>query len=297
MWGSLLSRTHDSLRPKILQTYTGDGYLLIDAQGALERILLAEGAPPAEVARLADARSRQSDFADREQALDLYARLRAAGEFRACPHGHPILLPMVRRLPARAGRFVLALADQEVTLAEHEILIRTEQGVSFGNGSHETTQMALTLLQEHLLPGQRVADVGCGTAILSIAAAKLGAGEIVAVDTDPLCILEAQDNLALNDVHDEVTLIPGSSDRLKGEFDLVLANMSNAPMILEIAPAAVNWLRPGGILIVGGIYAYGEFSLENRTQLVREGLTPLGLSLLNALNQKHCVTLSWRKNT
>jgi ribosomal protein L11 methylase PrmA len=89
-----------------------------------------------------------------------------------------------------------------------------------------------------------------------------------------------------------VTLFEGSSELLEGPFDLMIANMGNAPMILDVVPTALSQLRPGGTLIVGGIYAYQEFSLENRKQLVLDGLAALGLEFMESLQFKKCVALS-----
>jgi ribosomal protein L11 methyltransferase len=140
-----------------------------------------------------------------------------------------------------------------------EIVIRLDPGMAFGTGQHPTTRMCLLALERHVLAGCRLLDLGAGTGILAIAAAGLGAGEVIALDTDELAVDVTRDNLAANAVDGRVTVALGSlgsawplSDPYRGAFDRLVANISSAAVI-ELAPALVSSLKKGGIGIAGGI--------------------------------------------
>jgi ribosomal protein L11 methyltransferase len=130
--------------------------------------------------------------------------------------------------------------------------------MAFGTGEHATTRGCLRLLDGTVRPGDRVLDVGSGSAILAIAAALLGAGEVVAVEYDPDANLNARDNLVQNGVERRVTILERMADpRLieeLGTFDLITANILSG-VIRPLLPAFREALRgsDGGRLIVSGI--------------------------------------------
>jgi ribosomal protein L11 methyltransferase len=121
---------------------------------------------------------------------------------------------------------------------------------AFGTGHHETTAACLAALQELDLAGRSVLDVGTGSAILAIAAARLGATPVVGVDIDGLALESAADNVRANAV--EVDLRHGSLDQVEGRFDVVLANL-DTDTHKALAPALVAHLAAGGTLIASGI--------------------------------------------
>ncbi len=100
-----------------------------------------------------------------------------------------------------------------------------DPGPSFGSGSHPSTRLALNLLAEHIAPRQRVLDFGCGSGILAIGAAHLGA-TTVAVDTEPQALLAAESNALSNQLSDKVELRLGSATEARGTYDLILANLT-----------------------------------------------------------------------
>ncbi len=137
------------------------------------------------------------------------------------------------------------------------IVVRLDPGAAFGAGDHPTTRLCLTGLERYVRPGMSVLDVGTGTGILAIAAAKLGASRVLALDTDSVAVKAARANATANGVRVNVwrgTLSRWRQRRLKSEFDLVLANVY-AQAIMDLAAALAAVLRPGGILIVSGIHA------------------------------------------
>jgi ribosomal protein L11 methyltransferase len=132
-------------------------------------------------------------------------------------------------------------------------VIRLDPGLAFGTGTHPTTRMCLRWLARRpsgALP-QRVLDYGCGSGILAIGAALLGAGAVDAVDIDPAAVQATRDNAARNGVPGSV-LAPGLPDAAQGSYDLVLANILATPLKL-LAPLLCGHVAPGGALVLAGI--------------------------------------------
>lgn len=129
-----------------------------------------------------------------------------------------------------------------------------EPGVAFGTGTHETTRLCLLELEALTTNGTRVLDVGTGTGILAIAAAKLGASRVVAVDLDDVAVRVATSNVVENQVQDRVTVLHSDlNDAIAEEqFDVVTANLL-AGLVIRLVPAILRHLRPGGHLIASGI--------------------------------------------
>ncbi|GBC84227.1 Ribosomal protein L11 methyltransferase [bacterium HR11] len=125
---------------------------------------------------------------------------------------------------------------------------------AFGTGLHETTQLMLRWMETLDLEGRTVADVGTGTGVLSIAAARAGAVKVYALDIDPEAVEEARSNVRLNGLTDRIECLVGSFEKLSdGSVDILLANLELEPLI-EAVPAAARVLRPGGVWIVSGIF-------------------------------------------
>jgi ribosomal protein L11 methyltransferase len=158
----------------------------------------------------------------------------------------------------RVGPFVICPRWRRYRPRPAELVIRLDPGMAFGTGQHPTTRMCLVALAERLTPGQRILDLGTGSGILAIAAVLLGAREVVALDTDPLAVRIAKENVATNGVTEPVTVLEGSVGKawpqagLPRCFDCVVANISSAAVI-DLAADLVRALRPGGVGIAGGI--------------------------------------------
>ena len=130
-----------------------------------------------------------------------------------------------------------------------DIVVRLDPGVAFGTGTHPTTQLCLAWLEAHLREGARVLDYGCGSGILAIAAARLGAGDVTGVDIDDQALAAARTNSAANAVVARYT----APDALgPGRFDIVVANILSIPLKL-LAPALLARVAPGGALVLSGI--------------------------------------------
>jgi ribosomal protein L11 methyltransferase len=137
-----------------------------------------------------------------------------------------------------------------------ELVIDIDPQMAFGTGEHATTRGCLRLIDRHIREGARVLDVGSGSAILSIAAALLGAREVIAVEYDPDANINARENLEQNGATDRVTLLERMADEELlaglGTFDLILANILSG-VIRPLLPALKRALASGGTLIVSGI--------------------------------------------
>jgi ribosomal protein L11 methyltransferase len=139
-----------------------------------------------------------------------------------------------------------------------QVVIDIDPQMAFGTGEHATTRGCLRLLDDVLRPGDRVLDVGSGSAILAIGAARLGAREVIAVEYDPDANLNARENLEGNGVGDRVEIVEQLADGALldelGPFDLVLANILSG-VIRPLLPAfhAALGGTPAGRLIVSGI--------------------------------------------
>lgn len=129
------------------------------------------------------------------------------------------------------------------------VVVRLDPGVAFGTGTHPTTRLCLRWLDATLRPGASVLDYGCGSGILAIAAAKLGASRIVGSDIDPQALQAARANSEANSVRADYT----QPDSLRaGTWDVVLANILSNPLML-LAPALLARVAPGGALVLSGI--------------------------------------------
>ncbi|MGE5471907.1 MAG: 50S ribosomal protein L11 methyltransferase [Bacteroidota bacterium] len=124
-----------------------------------------------------------------------------------------------------------------------------DPGMAFGTGSHPTTRLCLEWLERNVSEQCSVLDYGCGSGILAIAAARLGAGRVAGVDIDPLAIDAARANAERNGV---TALFADSAEPVAGEYDLVVANILSNPLRV-LAPAICAHVRPGGRLALSGI--------------------------------------------
>lgn len=152
-------------------------------------------------------------------------------------------------------RVVIKPSWRTYTPAPDEVVLELDPGMAFGTGLHATTQLCVETLETLIQPGLRVLDLGTGTGILAFAAAKLGAGEVVAVDNDYNAIAVARQNARANGLERAIQLIHGSLPEATGSYDLVLANIL-APIIIQMAGAGLaQRVAPGGALIASGILA------------------------------------------
>ncbi|MEX2583601.1 MAG: 50S ribosomal protein L11 methyltransferase [Gemmatimonadota bacterium] len=153
-------------------------------------------------------------------------------------------------------RFVVKPSWTDWSAGPGEVVIEIDPQMAFGTGEHATTRGCLRLLDESLRGGDRVLDIGSGSGILSIAAARAGAAEVIAVEYDPDANLNARENIDRNGAKDVIQLheVLADPDMLRrlGRFDLILANILSS-VICPLLPSLASSLKPDGRLIVSGI--------------------------------------------
>jgi len=148
-----------------------------------------------------------------------------------------VIKPTFKEYEAKPGEFVLTLDPK----------------MSFGTGDHQTTKICLMFIEKYLKPRMKVLDAGSGTAILGIAAAKLGAEKVIAFDIDDWCFDNGIENVQLNDVSNKVEIRKCElNDIPKKEFDLIIANIQKN-ILLELAQGFKERIKSKGILILSGL--------------------------------------------
>ena len=159
--------------------------------------------------------------------------------------------------PLRVGkRLLVRPLWVDVDLAQEDIEIALDPGMAFGTGTHPTTQLCLEALETMAEPAIDVLDLGCGSGILAIAAAKLGAGKVLALDIDPIAVRATRENAARNGVAQQIVAEQGSLESVLSSarrFDMVMVNIL-ARIIIEMTDRQLGQiLRPGGVAIFSGI--------------------------------------------
>lgn len=169
--------------------------------------------------------------------------------------------------PVAAGPLLVVPAHAPPPSIPGAGLLKINPGLGFGTGTHPTTRMTLELLCEQIRPGARVCDVGTGSGILAIAAALLGASEVLAVDIDADAIENASGNLRINGVEEKVELRHGSIELAAGRtFHLVLANIFATILIGLLQRGLADIVAPGGSLVLSGFDPVGADRLRTAVE-------------------------------
>lgn len=176
--------------------------------------------------------------------------------------------------PHKIGNIVIKPTWEDYKPAQNELIIELDPGMAFGTGTHPTTEMVLEYLQETVREGDIAADVGTGSGVLAIAAAKLGAKHVYALDIDGVALNSASENISLNKVSESIEV--KKSDLLTGfteQVNLIIANIV-ADVIIRLLPQAQHVLKTGGKLIASGI-------IEGRVQDVLDAAQKNGFNVLS----------------
>lgn len=179
--------------------------------------------------------------------------------------------------PTKIGKNIIVKPIWEEYEANGEMIIELDPGMAFGTGTHETTRMCVEALEENVKGDTTVFDIGTGSGILAIAAAKLGAKKVIGVDLDPVAVDSAKENVSFNDLNNIEILYGNLMDVVTGKADLVVANII-AEIIVVLAEDVKNFLVPGGLFITSGI-------IRERRELVETKLKEKGFKIKEVKEQ------------
>jgi ribosomal protein L11 methyltransferase len=173
---------------------------------------------------------------------------------------------------------------QAYTPVPAEIVITLDPGMAFGTGTHPTTRLCLEALERVLSPGMRVLDLGTGSGVLAIAAAKGGAARVLALDIDDLAVAAARENVRANGVSDVVRVGAGSLDGAGEGYDLVLVNILARVICALLDEGLAQALQPGGIVVASGI-------IDDQEPEVREALAKSKIEVIERVVECDWVAL------
>ena len=142
--------------------------------------------------------------------------------------------------------------ESQIKLPNDSIVVNMDPGLAFGTGTHQTTSLCLNYLDANPPIDMKVIDFGCGTGILAIAAAKLGASSLLAIDNDPQAVIACKENVINNHCEGLIKTIHSNDKVIKEKCDLLIANILTNPLI-ELAPLFVFLVNPNGALLLSGI--------------------------------------------
>jgi ribosomal protein L11 methyltransferase len=192
--------------------------------------------------------------------------------------------------PLKIGRIVIRPTWEEYSPQPDEIVIDLDPGMAFGTGNHPTTKLCLEALQDYISGGETVLDMGTGSAILAMAAAKLGAAQVVGLEIDPVAVEAAVENVDRENLGSQIIIgLADSPSAFDGQADIVLANII-AKVIIDMGEGLSSKVKPGGLLIASGI-------VVERSQEIIDTLTYLGLTLHETRQEGDWVALTFRKSS
>lgn len=191
--------------------------------------------------------------------------------------------------PLRIGRFIIRPSWESVTLAPHDLEIILDPKQAFGTGHHATTRMMLEWLQQEIHEGERILDVGTGSAILAMAAVKLGAAHAIGVEIDAVAVDCAREYVEQNGLNDQIDIHCGAladlSQERRQSVDLILANLDRQT-VLSLAEDLASLISGGARILVSGIL------LEQEAEIV-ERFSILGLACVSRRDEEGWVVMQF----
>lgn len=185
------------------------------------------------------------------------------------------------------SRTVIVPKWEEYEPKEGEVVIRMDPGMAFGTGSHETTRGIIQMLENYVTDGCTVLDVGCGSGILAICAAKYGAGLCRAYDIDPIAVEVAEENAIENGCEIECAESDLLAGVRAGEYDIICANIV-ADIIIRMAPQVGNFMKDTSTLLASGI-------ITERAEEVTDALEAAGLYIVESIEDNGWCALAVKK--
>lgn len=194
-------------------------------------------------------------------------------------------------LPVRVGtRVVVRPPWQEYAPNDDDVVVLLDPGMAFGTGTHPTTQIALRLLERLDIAGKRVFDVGTGSGIIAITAAKLGASAVDGVDIDAVSVRQAAMNVELNQVGGRVAIWRsdmGPEEGHQATYEIVVANII-ARVLVEISDRIAGAVEPDGVLVLSGI-------IDSKEPSVIDCYTALGFEMVERQQIEDWIGHRWRR--
>ncbi|MEE9518370.1 MAG: 50S ribosomal protein L11 methyltransferase [Candidatus Adiutricales bacterium] len=197
----------------------------------------------------------------------------------------------------RVGRFIFIQPNEKIDGSRENTAIAFTPSHSFGTGAHPSTALALIALEEFYTPkpgypdpvNSSVLDAGTGSGILALAAANLGTGPILAVDSSSAAIEAARINISANNFSEQIKLLRTPLEKVEGRFDLILANLAPS-VLLRSASLLVKLMTPGGKLIVAGF-------TNPQTPNMLKSMNKAGVLMAKSYSRSGWSALSFEKST
>ena len=194
--------------------------------------------------------------------------------------------------PVKCGNnIVIVPLWEKYDASENDVIIKMDPGMAFGTGTHETTRLCLALMEKHLKPDMTVMDMGTGSGILAIYAAKLGAEKIDAYDIDPVAVRVAKDNFAENGVRDKIycdvsDLMENAKSNTE-KYDFVCANIV-ADIVIRLSECMGDYVKDGGLCAVSGI-------IEPQAERVKNAVCGKGFVLIDEAKENDWCAFVFKK--
>lgn len=187
--------------------------------------------------------------------------------------------------PTRIGKnIVIKPSWEEYKPGNNDIVIELDPGMAFGTGTHETTILCIEGIEKYMKKEDKVFDIGCGSGILSIVAARLGAEKVHSVDLDSTAVKVAKENTSINQVDNIVNIKEGNLlDVVEGKANLIVSNIM-AEVIVKLTESIGNYLINEGLFISSGI-------IEEKQNMVKEALIENNFTIMETRNLNGWVSI------
>lgn len=192
--------------------------------------------------------------------------------------------------PTKVGeKLIVVPCWEDYELKEGEVKVTLDPGMAFGTGTHETTRLCMSLLEDSVTADTKMLDIGTGSGILAITALLLGAKEAVGVDIDELSVKVAGENAELNGVREKIELVCGDlTEKISGKYDVLCANIV-ADVIIRLSKDVTSFMHENSVLLVSGI-------IEERSAEVKEALLAAGLQIEREITENGWVAIKLKLN-